>query len=188
MDNNSVILVCALQLFSQKGYNAVGVQEIVDAAGITKPTLYHYFGSKRGLLDSLLAEYMTGFFRVIEPAAEYDGDITNTLNKITFAYFNYAQKHKQFYRLALSSWFAPPDSEVFNAILPYMQRQQKLMEEVFLNAAKQHGNMKNRHEVYAYAFLGMINTYIGITLNGVTKIDENTVYRVVHHYMHGIFS
>ena len=30
-----------------KGYDAVGVQEIVDTAGITKPTLYYYFGSKR---------------------------------------------------------------------------------------------------------------------------------------------
>ena len=30
-------------------------EEIVDAAGVTKPTLYHYFGSKRGLLAALLA-------------------------------------------------------------------------------------------------------------------------------------
>ena len=55
MDNRSKILSCALKLFSARGYDAVGVQEIVDAAGITKPTLYHYFGSKRGLLETLLA-------------------------------------------------------------------------------------------------------------------------------------
>ena len=32
--------------FYMKGYDAVGVQEIVDTAGITKPTLYYYFEVK----------------------------------------------------------------------------------------------------------------------------------------------
>ena len=53
MDNRSAILSNALRLFAARGYDAVGIQEIVDEAGITKPTLYHYFGSKQGLLESL---------------------------------------------------------------------------------------------------------------------------------------
>ena len=57
MDNRENILQCALALFYMKGYDAVGVQEIVDTAGITKPTLYYYFGSKRGLLENVLKVY-----------------------------------------------------------------------------------------------------------------------------------
>ena len=41
MDNRMNILQKALQLFYEKGYDAIGVQEIADAAGVTKPTLYH---------------------------------------------------------------------------------------------------------------------------------------------------
>lgn len=48
MDNRERILQCALELFYAKGYDAVGVQEIAQKAGITKPTLYYYFGSKYG--------------------------------------------------------------------------------------------------------------------------------------------
>ncbi len=44
MDNRERILQCALELFYAKGYDAVGVQEIAQKAGITKPTLYYYFG------------------------------------------------------------------------------------------------------------------------------------------------
>ena len=33
MDNRSRLLECALDLFTARGYDAVGVQEIVDAAG-----------------------------------------------------------------------------------------------------------------------------------------------------------
>ena len=54
MDNRSILLQCAKELFYAKGYDAVGVQEIVDRAGLTKPTLYYYFGSKLGLLETLL--------------------------------------------------------------------------------------------------------------------------------------
>ena len=46
IDNKKLLLDAALDLFYAKGYDAVGVQEIVDRAGVTKPTLYYYFGSK----------------------------------------------------------------------------------------------------------------------------------------------
>ena len=39
MDNRERILQCALELFYAKGYDAVGVQEIAQKAGITKPTI-----------------------------------------------------------------------------------------------------------------------------------------------------
>ena len=54
MDNKERIMESAKDLFYARGYDAVGVQEIADGAGITKPTLYYYFGSKLGLLKALL--------------------------------------------------------------------------------------------------------------------------------------
>ena len=52
------ILSTALDLFAIKGYDATAVREICEAAGITKPTLYHFFGSKDGVLQALVS---TGF-------------------------------------------------------------------------------------------------------------------------------
>ena len=40
--------------FAVKGYDATSVREICEAAGITKPTLYHFFGSKDGVLQALV--------------------------------------------------------------------------------------------------------------------------------------
>ena len=73
MDTRANLLTCALKLFADRGCDAVGVQEIVDAAGITKPTLYHYFGSNRGLLDALLAERFRPLHRAVAQAAMYYG-------------------------------------------------------------------------------------------------------------------
>jgi len=41
MDPRRRLLNNALKLFAARGWDAVGVQEIVDASGVTKPTLYH---------------------------------------------------------------------------------------------------------------------------------------------------
>ena len=44
----------ALELFSAKGYEGVSVNELTEAAGITKPTLYYYFGSKEGVFEAVV--------------------------------------------------------------------------------------------------------------------------------------
>jgi AcrR family transcriptional regulator len=43
----------ATRLFAEKGFDRVAVQEIVDAAGVTKGAMYHYFGSKDDLLHEI---------------------------------------------------------------------------------------------------------------------------------------
>ena len=51
MDNRMNILEKALHLFYEEGYDAIGVQELADAAGVTKPTLYHCHGRICGSAD-----------------------------------------------------------------------------------------------------------------------------------------
>ena len=188
MDNRSNILLRALELFAARGYDAVGVQEIVDAAGITKPTLYHYFGSKLGLLNAICDEHFSVLYKAVEQAAEYHHNVPLTLNRIAAAYFSYADDNRIFYRMFLSAWFAPPDSDAFKAVSRLNETQQRLMENLFIEAAKDHGNMKGRHQAYAATFLGMVNTYIGLFLNGYIRLNRDLTYKAVHQFMHGIFS
>ncbi|MFG2089071.1 MULTISPECIES: TetR/AcrR family transcriptional regulator [unclassified Spirillospora] len=44
------LLAVATRLFADKGFENTSVQEIVNAAGVTKGAMYHYFGSKDDLL------------------------------------------------------------------------------------------------------------------------------------------
>jgi AcrR family transcriptional regulator len=188
MDNRSALLACALQLFTARGYDAVGVQEIVEAAGITKPTLYHYFGSKRGLLDILLEQEFTPLYQAVQQAASYHGDLPLTLEKVVRAYFEFAKAHRTFYRLQLALWYTPVESEAFQAVAPWNKRLYQEIAHMFTQAAEQHGNMRGRQRAYAATFLGMINTYIGLVLNTQTELDDPLVYQAVHQFMHGIFS
>ena len=48
--------------------------------------------------------------------------------------------------------------------------------------------MRNRHRAYASSFLGMINTYSALALNGDFQPDREGVRRIVHQFEHGIYS
>lgn len=188
MDNRENILDCALQLFSARGYDAVGVQEICEAAGITKPTLYYYFGSKKGLLEQVLSRYFQLLRERLEEAADYHGDLPLTMQRVAGVYFAFAKEHPDFYRLQLGLWFAPLESEGFQVLTGLNCFQYDLIEKIFLEAVLQHGNMRGRHQPYALTFLGMLNTYIGLGLNGFAELDDELARRAVHQFQHGIYS
>ncbi|MFJ2114326.1 MULTISPECIES: TetR/AcrR family transcriptional regulator [unclassified Streptomyces] len=52
------LLAAATRLFAERGYDRTSVQEIVEAAGVTKGALYHYFGSKEDLLQEVYARVL----------------------------------------------------------------------------------------------------------------------------------
>lgn len=55
------IVAAAVQLFQQKGYHATSMQDIADAVGLQKGSLYHYISGKEELLGEIfhnaLAKY-----------------------------------------------------------------------------------------------------------------------------------
>ncbi|MBA4385460.1 MAG: TetR/AcrR family transcriptional regulator [Anaerolinea sp.] len=188
MDNRETILEHAMALFSERGYDAVGVQEICEAAGITKPTLYHYFGSKRGLLEAILDSSFTELKTRLTSSADYGGDMPFTLQAIAETYFSFASEYPAFYRLQLALWFAPQESEGFKAVIVQNRFQYEVIEKIFLNAVTQHGNMRGRHQAYALTFLGTLNTYIGLGLNGLATLDADLARQAVRQFQYGIYS
>ena len=188
MENRDNLLACALKLFAERGYDAVGVQEIVETAGVTKPTLYHYFNNKQGLLFALLDQYFTTFNRQIMEAAEYHHDVPLTLQKVTQTYFEFARENPVFYRLQFSMQFASPESVSYQTVIRYIREQHRPIAVFFAQAADDHGNMRGRHLLYTATFIGMINTYIGWYLSGDIELEDQLVYQATHQFMHGIFS
>ncbi len=187
-DRRAEILGHALRLFTDFGYDGVGVQQIVEAAGVTKPTLYHHFGSKFGLLDALLTRRLEGLETAFAQAAEYRHDITLSLSKLAQVAFQFARSEPALCRLLLGLMFAPPHSEAFSTVASYRLRQRQHLELLFLQAAADHGNMTGRHRAYAVTFQGMLDSYQALIIDGEVELDDHLVYRAVHQFMHGIFS
>jgi AcrR family transcriptional regulator len=188
MDSRTALLRSALTLFAARGYDVVGVQEIAVSTGVTKPTLYHFFGSKHGLLQALFEEYASSLDREVAEAARYKGDLPKTLDRIAAAYIEFATREPLAYQLELSLYFAARENPSREVALTHFARRQATLEAVFMQATKDHGNLRGRHRRYAFSLVGALNSYIVLQLDGELTISDRLRREIVHQFSHGIYS
>lgn len=60
-DNRQRVLQVAKEIISRKGFSAVGLNEILSAAGIPKGSFYHYFSSKEAFGTAMLEDYFVHY-------------------------------------------------------------------------------------------------------------------------------
>ena len=59
------ILARAARLFASQGYTATTMNEVAEACGISKPSLYHYVQDKQQLLVEIAASHIGRLERVV---------------------------------------------------------------------------------------------------------------------------
>lgn len=191
VDNREKIMQCALDLFYAKGYDAVGVQEIADRAGITKPTLYYYFGSKCGLLETLLAAQFGEVRIKLKEASAYEGDIGQVLYNISSFFLDFAATHYKFYMLFMALFYSAKENEAYKAVSPFVSEFYQFIVQVFDRASHELGNMNGRQEQFAIGFIGLINHYIlwaHENEEGKWTVPEEKKRALLQQFMYGIFS
>ena len=191
MDNREKILQCALELFYARGYDAVGVQEIADKAGVTKPTMYYYFGSKYGLLEALVNEKLSNLNTAMRQAADYHGNVPGTLYRMASQLIDLANENRKMYVLMMALYYSAKENEAYRAIRPLITELYGIIVHFFEDATPQLGNIRGRQEQFAMGFLGILNQYI---LRMCEKTEEGCVveeekkHSLVNQFMYGIFT
>ena len=56
VDKRRLILDAAIRVFARQGFHACRVSDIADEAGVAYGLVYHYFGSKEEILNTLFTE------------------------------------------------------------------------------------------------------------------------------------
>lgn len=68
------LIDAALRVFAQKGYRNARLDDVADAAGVTKGAIYHYFDTKEALLRAVIEHYQALAFGRVEDALR-DGNM-----------------------------------------------------------------------------------------------------------------
>lgn len=102
----------AARLFAERGYDATSVREIVEAAGVTKPTLYYHFGSKQGLGEALLTRPMTEFLAVLRALNRDEADPIRLLTRTIEAHLSLLRDEPDRARFFYAICFGPSNTSL----------------------------------------------------------------------------
>jgi TetR/AcrR family transcriptional regulator len=141
------------ELFQQKGYLGVSMDELCLRCGITKPTLYYYFKNKENLFVEVLLRRLQGFREVIEQG----GSLDQKLERVATAMFD-SFKTDYSYLVRDLEHIKPPENaqrvrEAFSAelFLPMI---------ALMQSAVDAGRLNGEAKFLAHLFMGMIESYL----------------------------
>lgn len=188
VDNRGELMDRALELFAAYGYDGVGVQNICEAASVTKPTLYHYFRSKRGLLEALMHSRVDELIAALRDAAGEADDLRETLARAASASMAFARRNPSFYRLYLALWFAPARSEGHLAASKYHALHFEALQAILEPTTQGEFGPKSRGRALTASFLGALNNAIGLSLNNYGALNERVAYALVDQFLYGVLA
>lgn len=89
----------ALRLFAERGFGATTMDDIAEAAGVTKPLLYQHFASKRALYLELMDTVAAQLIDDIRTAAAAADGPRQQVERGFLAYFTLMMRQERAFRL-----------------------------------------------------------------------------------------
>ena len=94
--SKEILMDAAIEVFSQNGFHAANVDDIVQKAGCSKGTFYYYFESKEALvieiMDTAIEALKTEYAKILD----LDIDFEESLKKITQEKINVTSNKRNF--------------------------------------------------------------------------------------------
>jgi len=99
------LLQAAAEIFDRKGYASASVREVVEHAGVTKPVLYYYFGSKQGLLLAILETGARDLALAVAAAGARAGTIRERVGNVCMAVHTLIRARSSEMRVSHATYF-----------------------------------------------------------------------------------
>jgi AcrR family transcriptional regulator len=187
-DTRHQILQAALKRFAHCGYAAASVQQIVDDASVSKPTLYYYFQDKAGLFQALVSEAHDERYRLMQEAAKRTDTLRSQLVEILTVLFAYFRENRELMRISLATAFASPGE--LPEGLSYVDKCERNFEFIhsLMKRAIKSREVDDRFESrdLAFGFYGQANAYLmAHLLMPEATLNRATAERVVDLFLAG---
>ena len=187
-DTKRQILDAAARIFAHRGYAAASVQEIVDAAKVSKPALYYYFGDKAGLYQALVDEAHVARHERVRAAAARGHALRSRLVEALSALFDFVHARQELVRIAFATTLAAPGE--LPEGLCRAEKCQRSMDfiESLMKAGQAEGVLDKRFDSreLAYALYGQVNFLIvSQLLMPRSALNRQTAERIVDLFLSG---
>ncbi|WP_279582768.1 TetR/AcrR family transcriptional regulator [Fodinicola feengrottensis] len=150
-DREQQLLDVAEQIFGERGFVAVTMEEIAEQAGVTKPVLYDHFGSKDGLAVACIARARSELLRLTVQAQAQVGTPEDILLTGFRVFFDFIESHERAWAMLVAegSLASAPAAEELERV-----RQQQADYTAAVLAAGMPGVPEEVIGTYAQAIIG----------------------------------
>jgi AcrR family transcriptional regulator len=107
-ERRAQLIEAGAALFAEHAFEEISMRQIAEAAGISKPLLYHYFPSKIELFKAAVAEQAAELGALIEPSGE--GPPVEQLVRSLDAYLEWIGNHSRAWRKLMQSAATLPEA------------------------------------------------------------------------------
>ena len=97
-DKRTKIITAAADLFSEKDFHDVTVEEVADLAGVGKGTVYLYFPSKENLFVEVIKNGILQLLDEVERGLDGIDDPSAKIRRLIEIDLEFVKKHESFYR------------------------------------------------------------------------------------------
>jgi AcrR family transcriptional regulator len=146
----------AARLFAERGYNATSVREIVEVAGVAKPTLYYYFRSKEGLASALLTVPLSNLVATLRQIVTTAVDPVRCLEQVIDAQYTFCRENPDRGRFIYALLFGPHGTEVAGELEPFRDSLMSWTEAAVRRLAEAGVLSRGRVDSFAIACRGLI--------------------------------
>jgi AcrR family transcriptional regulator len=182
------LLQAALKSFADRGYAATSVQEIVDAARVSKPALYYYFKDKAELFAALVEKAHDERYRLMQNAADKGKTLPEKLEEIAAAIFEFSMRNRELMRLAFATAFAATgEAPGHSKCLEKGKRSFQFIRSL-IEAGQSTGELDRRFSVdeLAMGFYGQLNSHVMVRLLvPECTLDRRTAKQIVRLFLEG---
>jgi len=184
-DRRSDILAAAAHLFAHKGYGSTSVREVVEAAGVTKPTLYYYFDSKEALFREVISWKLEAGAQVLQSALAGGGGAVEVLRRVMKGWCAGAAQDLDGVRLVLTCGLPMADEPEVDLMSRHLQSIEPLAELIADGQARGTFRAEVDPRVAVMALMGSLNFQLMALLKG-QPFDDGLVDALIDAWLHGV--
>ena len=110
------ILAAAEEVFARSGYHGAALDDIAQAAGISKALIYEHFASKRELHASLVNAHVEEIFQRLQASAATDRPGEERLRGGIDAFLSFVEEHREAWRALFRDAADPEVGDVIDRV------------------------------------------------------------------------
>lgn len=170
-DTRTKIFMAASRLFAEKGYNGVSMREISEQTGLSKPTIYYYFGNKEGIYSALIHTSLAYGASYVKSIISKKISVKQKLVEIVKLWFNHSLEYPEFAKFILSLFTETENLPFLNNFIHEAEsRKKEIVNLVQEGINNEEFGVSADPDLAAEIFIGTLTHFLWKQINSKDKI------------------